>query len=192
MAENEVKFIIMKNLMVIFFILFYINTLAQEGKKVDSLNIMFKAKLLTTSEYGIFDKETILNDIQNQKAVFLNTVYENFLFLKIDFSQPYRASDNTIETLIRNCSYYLAFSKIDNRFYKLGGFNLIQVDDFFKDLIQREELVFKQSSNNILVEHFNISCLYDYYKMNDKKRKKKGFECVKNCNDDTALGLKLN
>lgn len=182
-----------KKLIIICLIFCSLITIAnsQNLKKQDSIKIAFKAKLLTTSEYGISYKEKILEDIQKQKIVFLNTVYENFIFMKITFSQPYRTSRNTTRTLIRDCNYYIAFSKLDDRFYRLGGFDYVDINDFFKDLIMRENLIFKQAPNNNLVENMNIDCLYNYYEMSENKKRRKGFKCFENCKKQTMKSLKI-
>lgn len=152
---------------------------------IDSTAIAFKAKLFTLSEYGISDEEKIINDIENQNAFFLKTMYKHFLFIKIEFSQPYRIFENGTRTLFRNCNYYIAYNINDAKFYRLGGFNSIDIDSFIKDLEQIEISIFLDISEGKEIDEINIYCLYDYFKMNPKKRFKKGFSCLCNCEEET-------
>ncbi len=171
--------------------LFTVTTLAvngQELNKRDSANILFKAKLLTASEYGIGNKENIIQDIDQQNAFFLETFYKKFVFVKIEFSQKYQRLNQSVSTLIRPCSYYLAFSISDSRFYKLGGFDVPDIDDFFQHLKWREEKVFDGISGNE-VQEIDIYCLYDYFELSHKKRRKKGYSCFENCRDITKTEI---
>ncbi|GGB73309.1 hypothetical protein GCM10007424_11510 [Flavobacterium suaedae] len=166
-------------------VIFYItNSLYSQTQSVDSVSIAFKAKLFTVSEYGIANKEQILLDIESQEAKFLKTVYKNFFFLKIKFSQPYRNSNISVRTLNRKCYYYIAFNIIENRFYRLGGFNSLDVIDFISDLGNIENINI-ENWNKDLVQEIDIDCLYEYYYLDDKKRFKKKFLCFPNCNENT-------
>ncbi len=157
----------------------------------DSTNILAKSKLLTVSEYGIANKEQIMMDIEGQKAVFLKTLYKDFVFVKVDFSQPYRNLDYSTSTLNRVCSYYLAFSIKDSRFYKLGGFREVDIDDFFRDLKLRELTIFQGISGDEVAD-IDIYCLHEYFELNEKKRKKRGYKCLDVCKekDETKVIIK--
>jgi hypothetical protein len=127
----------------------------------DSISILFKAKLFTVSDYGIGFKDEILNDIQNQKARFLMTTYSEFLFISIEFDQPYRV-EGGMTTLIRNCNYYLAFDILGSQFYKLGGFDFVNIDSFFERLKRGEGIVSGYPIYNAEIEDVAIPCLYSY------------------------------
>lgn len=65
----------MKRIVFVILIAFTLNSSAQELTKRDSINIAFKAKLLTTNEDGIsYSKESILQNIEQQKTTFLKTI----------------------------------------------------------------------------------------------------------------------
>lgn len=174
----------MKKVILFIFIIFshFIN--AQVLKKQDSINILFKAKLLTTNEYGIsYSKESILQDIEQQKATFLKTIYKNFVFIKVRFSQKYKLLHGG--TLIRfgSCSYYLAFNSKISRFYKLGGFDTLDVDDFLEDFrMVGESTIFNGVEGNE-IEEIDIYCLYDYSELSLRKRRKNGYSCLGNCRE---------
>ncbi len=159
------------------------------SQSIDSTAIGFKAKLFTVSEYGSSNRETILEDIEKQEIKFLETKYENFIFMKISFSQPYRKNEEEYIVLYRNCEYYLAFNKINYKFYKLGGFDFIDIDSFFKDLITFEGNIFRDVIEYNEIEEIRIHCLYEYYKMSPKRRFKKGYSCLTNCSSITETTI---
>lgn len=157
------------------------------------MSIAFKAKLFTVSEFGSSTKEQILNDITNQDLTFLDTMYENFLFMKISFSQPYRLPNNHTLTLYRDCNYYLAYSVKSFRYYKLGGFDSIDIDTFFKDLKLREGNIYMDySEGGREISGIDIYCLHDYYKIKKCKRIKKGYTCFENCKENTETTIILH
>lgn len=182
----------MKKVLII--MLFCFTNVFSQNNKVDSLDVSFKAKLFTVSEYGVSNKNQILKDIDSQKVTFLRTEYKNFLFMKIDFSQPYRFYNNSTRTLKKDCSYYIAFNIKDLKYYKLGGFDDLDIDSFFKDLDFREGAYFLSLTGED-VEEINIYCLYEYYKMSKKKRLRKGYKCLTNCSQNIKTkveGTKFN
>lgn len=153
---------------------------------VDSAAVMFKAKLLTVSEYGVAPEAVILKDIENQEAKFLKTKYKNFMFIRVNFSQPYRLGDSQ-RTLIRDCKYYIAYNVVSNRFYRLGGFGLDEIDDFVKDLNGADEEMILDWANEDEIEDIDIICLLEYAGLGKKKRLKRKFSCFGNCVDNTKL-----
>lgn len=163
------------------FLLFSFHVYCQRMPSVDSTSIAFKASLFTVSKYGIASKEKILQDVENQKVRFLKTKYKSFLFIKIEFSQPYRTSDKTRSTLTQNCNYYLAFNILEKRFYKLGGFDDVDIDDFINDLESQEGINLIDWVNRNEIEEIDIDCLYSYYKLNKKQRVKQNFTCFESC-----------
>ena len=178
----------MRNIIILIILCFHTPYGFSQDK--DSVSIAFKAKLFTVSEYGIADKNQIIKDIESQGVTFLKTKYDNFVFMKIDFSQPYRLPNNHTQTLYRDCSYYIAFNVSNSMFYRLGGFDKIDIDSFFEDLKASEGIIFKDfgaTSNEI--EDIDIHCLYNYYSMKKKKRRKKGFNCLVNCSKKTETTI---
>lgn len=173
-------------LMIFFSVFFYINIYCQ-NVQIDSTSIKFKAALFTLSEYGIASKGQILKDIENQETIFLKTKYKHFLFLRIKFSQPYRLSDLSENTFIRDCYYYIAFNKKNKKFYRIGGFDNLNIEDFIQDLdsVENDYLIDWNDRNEI--EGIDIDCLYNYAKLSKKEKFKKGFTCFENCSNITRL-----
>lgn len=172
------------NKVLLLLLVFSLTINAQELRKQDSINILFKAKLLTTNEYGIsHSKESILQDIEQQNATFLKTIYKNFVFIKVDFSQKYKFLHGG--TLIRfgSCSYYFAFSIETSRFYKLGGFDIVDIDEFLKELNTVENTGIFNGLEGGEIEEIDIDCLYNYSKLSLRKRSKKGYSCLGNCKE---------
>ena len=152
---------------------------------LDSIAIKFKANLFTISEYGVASKERIIEDIENQEVQFLKTKYKNFMFLKIRFSQPYRTSENGFRTLDRDCYYYIGYNIPSKRFYRLGGFDSVDIDAFIKDLESLELANIFDWEDRNEIEDIDIDCLYNYHHLSKRKRLKQKFDCFKNCAEDT-------
>ena len=100
----------MTNKLALLFFLMTLTSFAQQ-KEIDSVDIEFKAKLLTVSRYGVSAKELISNDVENQKIIYLKSEYKNFIFLKIKFEQPYRLDDDSEKISFGHCNYYLSYNK---------------------------------------------------------------------------------
>ena len=149
-------------------------------KSVDSTAVLFKAKLLTISKYGIANREKIINYVDSQNAIFLNDPFDSFMFIKVDFGQPYTLSDGSIVLALGDCSYYIAYSIFDNRFYRLGGFEFNDIDEFIKDLIISEAYFGSQEDMD---EEINLACMYENYMKNKVKNKKKPYTCFDNCSE---------
>ena len=151
--------------------------------KIDSAAISFKAKLFTVSEYGLASKERILQDIEEQDLKFLPTKLKNFVFMKVSFSQPYRFNENGERSLFRNCSYYLAFNLTSLQFYRLGGFDNLDIDDFFDDCSFHGEILFSLEDDGDNVSGLNLLCMIKFLEMSKKERFRKGFRCSCNCRE---------
>lgn len=175
----------MKNYTLLCFLFCFTHLYSQEKTAIDTTAIIFKANLFTVSEYGIASKEYILKDIEEQNVKFLKTSFESFCFLKIQFSQPYRTSNNSELTLDRTCAYYIAYNITKKKFYRLGGFDAVNVDDFIKDLELQEGGNSFDLVNLNEIEEININCLYEYFYLSKKKKLKHKFTCFKCCAENT-------
>ena len=140
--------------------------------EIDTSAVLFKAKLLTISRFGLADEKTTLKDITEQEAVLLYSPSENLLLIRVDYSQ----SD-----LLGECSYYLAFNKTTSTFYRLGGFDTLDLSDFFEDLTpddyQIYDLDFLEESE------IDFTCLAKLAELPPGKRIKRKHECFPKCSD---------
>jgi len=185
-----------KKIILIPYFLFSVILSAQNEKAIDSATIAFKAKLLTINRQGISDVEGMLNQINQKKVKFLNTKYEDFIFLKIDFTDTFyegkiylNHNDSVGRTLFGSCFYYLAFNKKNAKFYRLGGFDIVDIDDFIRDLEEQEVIIFKDLEGGNEIEGMDINCLYNYYQMKPKKRLRKGYSCFSKCSKEIVTKI---
>lgn len=160
-------------------IIFVCFSTVASAQLIDSASIAFKAKLFTTSRYGIENKFLILEDIENQELKFLNSSIPNIVLMRIKFNQKYYMGESREMTLIGNCFYYIAFNLKNKKFYRLGGFDSNDLQEFFGecDIIENLNWI----SNE---EEIDFLCLLTYSKLPKKKKAKKGFECFKSCNSE--------
>lgn len=147
----------------------------------DSLNTAFKAKLLTVSVTGIAERDMILKDVESQHVSFLKTSFKNFLFLQVQYSQPYRLNQN-ISIQFVHCSYFIAFNIKQFEFYRIGGFDSDDIDKFMEDLWNQESVELFLETEPIKEVDFN--CLSEYSRLSKKKRLKKKLSCFKCCSEE--------
>ncbi|HRJ31910.1 MAG TPA: hypothetical protein PLV21_00065 [Cyclobacteriaceae bacterium] len=126
--------------------------------QVDTSRVVYKAKLLTISRFGITDSISTLNTIQSQSSHLLKSNSSEFIFIKIKFDQPYdillkQDSSNRGFSWFGHCYYYLAFSSSKGKYYRLGGFDVSDTKDFLKDVKEIEVLQL------LKVEEINIKAL---------------------------------
>lgn len=161
-----------------------------QEKVIDSSSIVFKAKLLTLSRTGVADSISILNNVLSQDVHFIPNRSENIMLLRIKFDQEfYIGNSNSSKGWFGSCYFYLAYNDITKKFYRLGGFDTEDIDDFFTDLqtssskLDTYDFLFNESFGRVIYEDVDISCLEEYHKMKPKQRKKKGFTCFEKCSE---------
>lgn len=148
--------------------------------KDDTLGIEFKARLLTLEREGLPNKKYILENLEEREVLFLKTNYDNFIFLKITGNPPVGWYKNSF------CNYYLSYNKKTRVFYKLGGFDLLDLDSFFEDLSHNELSMWEFETD---VEEINLECLYEYYILPEKKKNRKKINCHCKCSDEIIREL---
>jgi len=124
----------MKKYLLIFSLLFCSILKAQtfdKGKQVDTLSIVFKAKLFTISQYEYESKQDLIDFINKLPYEIYGA--NEFIFIKIK-SRYYCQKDNDMFTLNWcECDYYVCYSIKKNFFYLLGGFKTDNIKDFEKE-----------------------------------------------------------
>lgn len=140
------------------------------SQKKDTIDIAFKAKFLTTSIYGIPDKENFIQEIQKQKLEFITyKESNNFVFMKIKFDQKYTDFYRNAHTAwLGNCFFFLAFNKEKSKFYRIGGFDVLDIDEFMMDLSDEVKYL-DYYVDERLTKEIPISCIETYYNVSTKE-----------------------
>mgnify|MGYP006921593043 CR=1 FL=1 len=160
------------------------------SQTVDSSAVMLKAKLLTTSRYGLCLNDSIISDIANQKGNFLKSNSSNILLLGIQFGQKYCLGGQDMQILwIGDCTYYLAFNIKKNKFYRLGGFDKLDTEDFFGDLTLQDETLF--DIDYIESGEIDFNCLKEYSKLSAKKKLSRP-PCLPKCSEKLSTTLTVH
>lgn len=163
------------------------------SQEKDTADVAFKAKLLTLDRHGILAEDKLLNDIKKQKLEFVEyNDSSNWIFIKIKFDQKYGGYiDNYSVLWLGDCYFYLAFRKEKSKFYRLGGFDVLDVEDFVKD-IQNDIEYLDVLSNKKLNSEIPIDCIESYVEIPERKKLKKGYKCFKKCSDTLTTTLIVN
>lgn len=80
---------------------------------------------------------------------------------------------------LKTCCYYLAYSRFNNRFYKLTGFKNSEFSEFyniillgggvsFQGIIKNNKKRLKYILGNVSIDEINIKTLYYYYYFDDR------------------------
>lgn len=156
---------------------------------ISEKNIIDKAKLMTLNRYGIISLDSTINMLIKQD--FRVHKYDSnyrYLTLLIYNNQEY-AVDYTPITFSRlrfenrNCEFVIVFSYIDERFYRIKGFDVCDFVELVHDVeknLDIIELIF-YSDRNDERPLIDIDCYYDKYIL--KKRKYKKIDCDCKCSD---------
>lgn len=171
--------------------LIFLSELCYSQEK-DTADISFKAKLLTVDRHGILDENKLVEEIEKQKLEFIEyNDSSNWVFMKIKFDQKYGNYKNDHSTLwLGDCNFYIAFNKETSKFYRLGGFDILDVDDFIDDM--HEDLYFDIHFDENLNEEIPIHCIESYVKLSEKMRLKKGHQCFSPCSKKLTTNLIVN
>lgn len=100
-------------------------------KEVDTMSIVFKAKLFTISKHDYKERKELINTIDN----LLYTTYGNNEFIFIKIKSRYYCQDNRDMYTLNwcDCNYYVCYSIKKNVYYLLGGFEIDNIDEFAKE-----------------------------------------------------------
>lgn len=163
------------------------------SQEKDTADIVFKAKLLTVDRHGILENSKLIEDIEKQKLDFIEfNDSSNWFFMKIEFNQKYgKYMDGHSILWLGNCHFYLAFKKEKSKFYRLGGFDALDIKDFIKDLhddIEYLDILFNEKLNM----EIPIDCIESYVEMPEKKKIKNGYQCFDKCSEKLSTTLIVN
>ncbi len=164
----------MKKYIFLFAILTSCNLFGQSAEKVDTLSIVFKAKLFTVSQYDYQSKQNLINFIDNMPYDIFGT--NEFIFLKVR-GRYYCQNNKDLFTINWcDCDYYICYSVKRNFFYLLGGFKNDNIDEFAKEyygslFMANWKYKIKDKTLSDFIEQLNL------HKLNKAKR------CFDNCTE---------
>lgn len=111
---------------------FFIFSQIEESKEsLDTISVVFKAKLFTISKHGLKSKDELVKSIDNIGY----KVYNNneFVFIKLR-SRYYCLNKNDMFTANWcDCDYYVCYSVKKDVYYLLGGFEIDNIEEFAKE-----------------------------------------------------------
>lgn len=168
----------------ILYIILVIGSLAYSQKHsiIDSTDIALKANLLSISRYNLKADSLQLVELLTQKVDFMNSVEEDFVFIKIKSNQTYSKITLNQEPfqIPFNCYFYLAYNKKDKIFYRLGGFDTNDIENLFNDM---DEYFYSYRVDDSFKEKLNWKCLENYRKNVLRRQVKKLKKCFTNCHE---------
>ena len=151
--------------------------------------IIFKAKLLTLMDKGIADSTIILNDLLEQKAFILDSPFDRFIFIIVNFNQRLY-KDNSVGKALVPCDFKFIYDLKTLNFYFISGSERSDAYSFSEAIINdgeeyvkyyRERMKADSISYEELFLHFD--CLFDYVDMSNRKRRKTKCRCGAVCSD---------
>lgn len=141
---------------------------------LDTNDLIYKAKLLSLIEYGIPSRDTLTDVLVHQPYILTHSkTNPTIILINIVNTQKivFREKDYWVYDYLRiPCSYYMIYEQQTRKFYKIGGFEIVDFMIFYNDL--REliclEYLFEEPGFELL------KCNYQKYIL---KRKYKKLEC---------------
>ncbi len=104
---------------------------SSENIKIDTLSIVFKAKLFTISQHEYESKEDIITQINNLPHELYGS--NEFIFIKINAKKYCRDKNRYASFTWCDCDYYICYSIEKNVYYLLGGFEIDNINEFTKE-----------------------------------------------------------
>jgi hypothetical protein len=144
---------------------------AQEYSSFED-KLIFKAKILTLSSYGVGDSANIIQALCNQKAIIKEIDSDFSIYLiKVNHNQPWYVTDITsgksYERLYENgdCSYVLIYYDATKRFYRLNGFPQNDFVTLYNDLDDRSLSLYLVFNEEPYKENyfFDLDCYMEKY-----------------------------
>lgn len=158
---------------------------AQEKNKIDNYKdttaIIFKSKLMVIERKGFFSEnklDGLINDIKHKTYV-----TTDFCFIVVTPADYYIKNNSQKIALFGNCKYYLAYSFAKNIFFKLGGFESENINDFSKEF-SKSSTIFSYKEE---IPDKNLKQFLDLIMLNKKKKAKKVFPICNEVMSDEIL-----
>ncbi|CAM4235432.1 hypothetical protein [Flavobacterium terrigena] len=161
---------------IILLLTFYSN--AQESKSssvvVDTSSIVFKAKLMTIERKGIFSEKKLDGFLKDLKHKIYIT--KDFCFIVVNSADYVIKNNNEKIALFGDCKYYLAYSFYNNLYYRLGGFEHENIDEFSSSFL-KSSILFSYN-DNVLDEK-----LVDFLSLVASHKNRKAKKFFPNCKE---------
>lgn len=169
---------------IILLLAFYSN--AQESKSfrvvVDTSSIVFKAKLMTIERKGFFSEKKIDGFLKDLKHKIYIT--KDFCFIVINSADYVIKNDEEKIALFGDCKYYLAYSFSNNLYYRLGGFEFENIDEFSSAFLK--SYVLFSYKDNVFDEN-----LVDFLSLMASHKNRKAKKVFPNCKEVMSDEIRL-
>lgn len=145
----------------------------QDKAQIDTLSILFKAKLFTISQHDYDSRIDFLNNIDSMKYEIFGA--KEFIFIKIEGRYFCQDKNQLITTNWCDCDFYLCYSIKKNHFYFLGGFKTDNIIEFSKEYYGSSFMANPQ----IKISDSKLKEFLDLLNRNQLKKAKKYFvKCI--------------
>ena len=165
----------MKKILSILVLLFQFNIIAQSFKsirEIDTLSIVYKAKLFTISQYKYESKKELFYYIDNLQYEIFGT--NDLIFFKIKSRYNCEVKNDLFTTNLCACDYYICYSIEKDFFYWLGGFKTDDIKEFAKEYFKSTFI----SNWNYKIEDKKLSEFINYLNLH---KIKKAINCFEKC-----------
>lgn len=176
----------MKKIYCMLILLFVVFSNAQESNNLkilqDTSAIALKAKLLTIERKGFFSKnklDGLLNDIK-----YKTYITKDYCFIIVNPADYVIKNNNEKIALFGNCKYYLAYSFSKNLYFKLGGFESENINEFSYEFLKSS--TFFSYKDDVMDE--NLIKFLDLVASHKKRKAKKVFPI---CNEVMSDEIRL-
>lgn len=109
------------------------------NKLLDSSAVLFKARLFTIEREGVVSDKVFFETINTLECK--KYISKNFYYIIIKAPDYLMNYDYEKTAIFGECSYYIAYSIKDNKYYKLGGFDTNNTNEFAKKFISSTDAV---------------------------------------------------
>lgn len=164
----------MRKYILLFMIVISCNLYAQSSniERVDTLSIVFKAKLFTISQHEYESKQNLINFIDDLPYDIYGT--NEFIFLKIRGRYFCQDNKDLFTVTWCDCDYYICYSLKKKGYYLLGGFKTDDINEFTKEFYGSLFM----ANWKYKIEDKTLNTFIDYL---NRRKIKKAKQCFNKC-----------
>lgn len=145
----------------------------KDTNSLDTLSIVFKAKLFTISQHEFEAKKNLIDLIEKMPYNIYGA--NEFMFIKIQSNYYCKNEESLFSANWCECDFYICYSIKKNVFYLLGGFKTENTNEFIKE--------FNKSLFSVNWEYKikdeKLAKFINYLNLNKIKKARKCFEICK-------------